>query len=421
MSYLHLAFPNPFPVVNDQGTFKTGVGDKEEIRFSKQDNGTIVCSYVVSMESTFDNEYARECRGIVFDEDGKVIARPLHKFFNVNEKPTTLADVLPWDEVVRVMDKRDGSMIHTVNVGGKSPFDYTINDFELVHASFDVKSKKSFKSDVAIDAGRFISEHVNYANFCEHITQIGMTAIFEWTSPTARIVLPYKKEELKLLHLRNNTTGEYATLYVLRTLAGRFDIPMVDEVNLDGDNYIMTTKGEPTKYTITKDRPIFEQFQELCETITDTEGWIFQFKNGDMVKLKTKDYMNKHRAMTFLRERDIALLVIDEQLDDLKAMLVGEGVDITEINEIERGVVTYIEQFISEVEAKFAEVTAAGMTKKEAAMRFGPAGEKFEFFGQLMKKMDGAEPDYKDHYRKRVLPNVPLRQLNLLASNAEAE
>jgi RNA ligase len=412
---------NPFPVITNQEQFAANIGDKEEIRFMTQDNGFIVCSYVVSMESTFDNEYARECRGIVFNKDGEVVSRPLSKFFNVNEKPTTHADLLPWDQVVRVMDKRDGSMIHTVNVGDASPFDPDNPEGAQPDGkyTFDIKSKKSFKSDVANDARKFLSERRKYRDFCEYITKIGMTAIFEWTSPTARIVLSYKQEELKLLHLRNNTTGEYASLHMLNTLANQFGILMVDEVNLDGDNFVLTTKGEPIKYTLTKDRPIFEQFQELGETLTDTEGWIFQFANGDMVKLKTKDYMSKHRAMTFLRERDIALLVIDETLDDLKALLVGEGVDITEINEIERDVVTYIEQMISDVEAKFAEVTATGMTKKDAALRFGPAGEKFEFFGQLMKKMDGAEPDYKDHYRKRVLPNIPLRQL--MQSTAEAE
>lgn len=414
MSYIHLNADNPFPVVTHRGLFELGVGEKEEIRFMTQDNGTVVCSYVVSMEATFDNAYARECRGIVFCEDGNVIARPLHKFFNVNEKETTRIENLPWDQVVRVMDKRDGSMIHTVNVGyEKSRF---------LGCNFDFKSKKSYKSDVAMAAAKHVESKPNYIDFCWEVNNAGLTAIFEWTSPTARIVLPYQRDELKLLHIRDNVTGAYFTKQRLEVFAKDFGIPLVDDVNLDGDNWVLTAKGGPVKYTLTKDRPLIDQFLELAETLEGTEGWVFQFVNGDMVKLKTKDYMNKHRAMTFLRERDIALLVADEQIDDLKAMLVGEGCNITQILEIEKDVVEYIETMISSVEGVYAEIVQLGLSKKDAALKYGSAGDKHQYFGLLMRKMDGKEPNYLEYFKKNVLHDrYDLKQLNLTDSVAEVE
>ena len=49
-----------------------------------------VIDYVVVTESTFGGDGPRlECRGIAFDGiSGKIIRRPLHKFFNYGEKLT---------------------------------------------------------------------------------------------------------------------------------------------------------------------------------------------------------------------------------------------------------------------------------------------------------------------------------------------
>ena len=56
-----------------------------------------VINYVVAFEETFqwdDNDpvgsaIRRECRGLVFNQDGVIISRPFHKFFNVDEKDET--------------------------------------------------------------------------------------------------------------------------------------------------------------------------------------------------------------------------------------------------------------------------------------------------------------------------------------------
>lgn len=40
-------------------------------------------NYLYTLDNTFDSAVARECRGLKFDPDGKLIARPFHKFFNL--------------------------------------------------------------------------------------------------------------------------------------------------------------------------------------------------------------------------------------------------------------------------------------------------------------------------------------------------
>jgi hypothetical protein len=87
--------------------FRELVKCKEEIREAHIGHGCTSFCYMVSGPDTFDSAAARECRGIVFDGPD-VVGRPLHKFFNVNEREETLLKNLDWSKVVRVMDKRDG-------------------------------------------------------------------------------------------------------------------------------------------------------------------------------------------------------------------------------------------------------------------------------------------------------------------------
>ena len=88
---------------------------KNEIRRSQIAEGVISYCYLISDSTTFSDAYYKECRGITFT-DGVISSRPLHKFKNVNECPETAVSVLPWDNVTRVMLKRDGSMVHPVRM-----------------------------------------------------------------------------------------------------------------------------------------------------------------------------------------------------------------------------------------------------------------------------------------------------------------
>lgn len=387
--YLGLIQDSPFPILMSDSVMRLEVADREEIRFMKQPNGTTVCSYIVASADTFRDSYSREARGIVFDANGKVIARPLHKFFNVNERPETQVHAIDWSKVRRVMLKRDGSMIHTVA-------------FPEDGRNFTLKSKKSFESDVAKQSKKWMLSRDNYVKFCSDMTDAGRTAIFEWTSPTARIVVGYKQDEMQLLHVRDNTTGMYLMQEELEALCAKYDITLVEEAPFLSKGY----------------KPPFPQefVQGLVATTENIEGWVIQFANGDMVKLKTKWYMDRHHAITFLRVRDIARMVVDETLDDLKAKLVGDGIDIAQINEIEEKVVREIDYIIERVETLY-EVNKHLERKTFAILMKG-----HPLFGLLMQKFSGKEPDYKGFFAKTELDEMfDLTQLNLTDSVAEVE
>lgn len=107
-----------FPIINNIEDLLPYIKDKKEIAISKRSNGTTVVCYNVEDGDTFSNDYAIECRGIVFDTlSGNIIGRPLHKFFNLGESERTRIENFNWNEVVAVWDKLDGSMITSHRVG----------------------------------------------------------------------------------------------------------------------------------------------------------------------------------------------------------------------------------------------------------------------------------------------------------------
>lgn len=415
--YLRLDKDSPFPLIQRIEQLRQAVEHKEEIRFMEQPNGTTVCSYMVSGASTFDDSYAQECRGIVFGPKGDVISRPLHKFFNVNERESTQFDALDWDKVVRIMEKRDGSMIHTVKWNSWKNVPNACPDLDIVlhvEANFTLKSKKSFTSDVVIAAKKFLlADYVDkggwkgeplikrYVELGNYLTERDQTGIFEFTSPVARIVIGYKEPSLHLLHVRDNVTGRYMTQSELEELATKFNVPLVESVP------VIKPVKEQVRYFLRS---------QTEDTTPDLEGWVIQFENGDMVKLKTKWYMDRHSAFTFLRNRDIAKMVLDETLDDLKAKLVGDGIDISPILQIENEVLTLIRFTELEVDRLFKQTE--GKDRKTVALEF----QGQPLFGLLMQKYSGKEPDVKRWFTKNALDQqFDLTQINLLDTVGEPE
>jgi RNA ligase len=136
---------------------------------------------------------------------------------------------------------------------------------------------------------------------------------------------------------------------------------------------------------------------------------VIQFENGDMVKVKTEQYLKLHRAMTFLRERDVAQLVIDETIDDLKSQLVAEGVNIDEILAIEKRVVERMIDITNSIYSVYeADKT---LLKKDFAIKH----KEHKYFGLLMSLMSGKELSIKDYFEKNILKQeFSLRQLSMV-------
>lgn len=345
--------------------YRRATEHKPEIRWVTHPNGCTVACYMIAGKETWDgSELVRECRGITF-YNGEIVGRPLHKFFNVGERPETQRDALDWSKVKRVMSKIDGSLIHTVAI----PED---------GYGFTVKSKKSFTSEVALAAKVFIRARPNYVKFCSELARDGYTAIFEYTSPKSRIVLDYP-EELTLLHIRANDGGRYWSWGELSHFAEALDIPLVDEI-------AWALGGSTPEHLI-----------EAIEHAEGIEGYVIQFASGDMVKLKTPWYLNRHYHMTELRRRDVARAVLNETLDDIKATFANTGMDPAPLLAVEHEVLEDIRELEQRVEVLYE--ANRDLPRKDVAI----ANKGHELFSLLMRRFSGQEPDFKKHYERYVL------------------
>lgn len=238
-----------------------------QFKFAEHDNGTTVCCYSVADSDTFNKSIAREGRGITFNSHGRIVGRPLHKFFNVGERAETKFDAIDWTTATRAMVKMDGSLIHTVCVPSGI-------------WQHSLKSKKSYTSEVAIKAGEWMDQYSNYRVFCDWCVERDLTAIFEWTAPDSRIVVFYEQPKLALLHVRYNLSGRYKSQYELEALAAQFDLELVQ---MD-EEILELCHTDPS------------QLLNLTQTREGMEGWVIQFDDGEMVKLKTKWYLDRHGA-----------------------------------------------------------------------------------------------------------------------------
>ena len=185
-----------FPTINTLDDLLPHIEGNTQIRVKTETNGMIVVCYMVQDEETFTGdkeEYARECRGITFHPDKTIAARCLTKFFNVGERVETLPENIDWSQVVRVMEKRDGSMVTPV----------------LTDEGFKFKTKKSFETKEAALADQIAAANLAGSAWISDMLKAGFTPTFEVTSPKYPIVVRYEKDELTLLHVRENITGLY--------------------------------------------------------------------------------------------------------------------------------------------------------------------------------------------------------------------
>lgn len=275
-----------FPVIRHIDDVLPHIAGKSEFIKVEKDGGYTVINYVFQSDSTFPpvtdetSAILRECRGIIFDTaTGKILSRRFSKFFNLGEKPdTTDLDV---SKPHHVLDKLDGSMISPLMVGGGIRW-----------------ASKMGITDVAMQAEIFVQNRPEYLALAQECLADGMTPIFEWMSTQNRIVLDYGPDQLTLVAVRHNETGDYVQRETLEWKAQTLGILLVAAVSTSLSSV--------------------SQFVEDLRQKENVEGVVITFADGHMVKVKTDWYVQLHRAKDKIaRERHLIALILDDGLDDL--------------------------------------------------------------------------------------------------------
>jgi T4 RnlA family RNA ligase len=255
---------------------------------------------------------AHELRGLtfIFNHDGSLYKQYilLAKFFNINQCVTTEYDAIKHYKIEVVQEKMDGSVVSFV----KFPNGDVLG-----------KSKASFISDMAVAATDIYNNDPLIKKFVDDMFENDITPIFEYISPYNRVVIKYSVEELILLQLRDNKTGEYLSLNSV--LEGVKCAPVCD---ITLDELIGSSK-----------------------TLEGIEGYVVRFDNGVLVKNKTKWYFERHNLFTetLSRENDIIALVLNDTIDDVLAN-VGEVAKTVNVELIQKKLNKYISSKVSSTE-----------------------------------------------------------------------
>lgn len=223
---------------------------KKELKINVKENE----NYTLLMYETkadFTNPIVQECRGIILNKENRIVCCPFYKFGNFYEKYVPDID---WSSA-RVEEKLDGSIV-------KFWFD------NIWHISSNTQIE--IELPFTVDTSEFNKDY---------------TYIFELIGKNNRVKIPYLKNELVHIGVRNNKTFEELNIKLTDFGQPRiFDLHSVDECN----EYLNNTK----------------EF---------LEGFVVVDKNWNRLKIKSKRYLNS----SIPSKKDIVKKILnDEQFDD---------------------------------------------------------------------------------------------------------
>ena len=241
-------------------------------------NYSRTCQY----ESKWD-DITINCRGLVLDNEGNVIAKPFPKFFNYEElEGLKFRESKIPNETFDVFEKMDGSLGILFNYGGE----------------WIMATRGSFTSEQAI-RGMEMLKKLPYEQLIENCTYL-----FEIIYNENRIVVDYDYEDLVLLAIIDRVDGYELDLY---------------NVHLEG--ICIAAIYVNAGFRVVKRYNGITDFKQLKETISnDAEGYVIKFKSGMRMKIKGDEYIRLHKILTNFSTIDIWELLrdghpLDEFLD----------------------------------------------------------------------------------------------------------
>lgn len=320
---------------------------------------------------------AFEMRGItfIFNLDGTIFNcnRMLKKFYNVDENEDNLLVDLKTYEYLYSNNKDDGSLIQPILLPNLNIVCKTKNCFE--NSQTDKANKLLFD----------ISGLYEFTNFWLSVCHSPLYEIVSTADSEDRVVLKYPKEDLILLRIRNNVSGE---LVDIRTIS------------------------IPASITVNK----FEDFHSLEEAIKslddikDKEGLVHTLRKPSseivMTKSKTQWYFHKHYFRhDFLenqfRTNIVILEILAEETDDIISGIRTNSIDsedkelaekaVQNILEIQEVVENYVKYIFSGVKNLLEIYTTEGLNRKQFVQLYSK--NEFYYFTTPMLQGDAVNFD----------------------------
>lgn len=362
-----------FPKIQHLDDVRPAIEGRDEFIIAERDWGYVV-NYLVVMPDTFppvataggsakmreqaslEKAIRRECRGLLFYPDGKIMARRLHKFFNVNERDETRFEVVDFTQPHVILEKLDGSMITPV----------------VTEAGLRWGTKMGITT-VSMGAEEFVARNPHYAEFAAWQLESGYTPIFEWISRKQRIVIDYPEDRLVLIACRNTENGAYEDYDKLKSYQEIFNIDVVK--SYEGTAESMAHLMEETKAT------------------EGIEGWIIRFDDGHMLKVKGEWYLRIHKTKDNLTlEKNVVELLINDKMDDCKPFMMPE--DRIRVEAFEADFWGGINDSVRLYENYFEKVLKAELDRKRFALEWMPNLRPDESFlsSYVFSRFNGKDP-----------------------------
>jgi T4 RnlA family RNA ligase len=318
----------------------------------KQDHPTLPLSiYNYSRTCQYErlwDDVTMDCRGLVLDSEGNVIAKPFRKFFNMEEhKPEEIPN-----EPFEVFEKMDGSLGILFNYKGE----------------WILSTKGSFNSDQAIK-GMEIAKRYNYDKICIP----GFVYLFEIIYPENRIVVNYGTDERLVLLSIVNPEGKELDY---------------DEIEIDGWDIVNRYDG-------------IRDYSELKSKISQNdEGFVIRFRSGFRMKIKGDEYVRLHRILT-----GFSNITIWEYLKDKRDF--NEFLDRVpdEFDSWVRNTVEDIKNEYEMINSEYKWIFQVLMrsSQSETKKGFAEMAKKYKHPSILFKMFDGKE--YSNYIWKQIRPN----------------
>jgi RNA ligase len=333
-----------FPRISHIDDVRPYVDGRPEFSITERDWYTVI-RYIYMTPDTFthDTNYGtrvlRECRGLVFATDtGRILSRPLHKIFNAGQIPETQLDRIDVSTSHVVLDKLDGSMIRPIRIPDDPDYGFRLGT-------------KAGITDTALRAEDYVSANPAYAKFIRMCVKAGYTPVFEWCSRKDRVVVDYGPvDTLTLLALRDTVSGEYISYHSYADYGRYWGVRVVEAVRVGG----------------------IDDIHDLVSSVrssTGREGVVLRYEDGHMVKIKSDDYVMRHRTVDGLRtERDALRVVLYDAVDDLVPLL--PPADADRLADYQQAVSTALDTHERIVSELFADGVARYPDKRDFATRF---------------------------------------------------
>jgi len=302
----------------------------------------------VQYESLWD-DITMQCRGLITDSQGNIVAEPFGKFFNYEE--VIDKNLIPWNsEYAHVQEKMDGSL--------GILFFY---DEEWI-----MSTRGSFTSEQSIRGMEILKLKYDLNKFHKEVTYL-----CEIIYPENRIVVEYGVEKISFLSITIPNEGELNWT----TSRAIFHSSGIEESDIVSST--MVTFNQNT----------FDTYKQL--NIPNSEGFVIRFYPSNFrMKIKFEEYVRLHRILTNVSNRDIWEYLKDgKSLDEIIEKVPDEFYDW--VKETKETLITQYETLEQEYKWIFKVINRVPNISNRAV--FANYAKMYKYPSILFNMLDGKE------------------------------